>query len=449
MLRPSTNKEMNEHTLRALSRKRFLKLAGGGLAAASLQGVAGCGGGASDEAGEIVLTFGPDESGELPKVIDEYNQKNGTNLTFRQMPSDTGQYFDQILTEFQAGGGNVDIIIGDVIWPAQFAAIGYIEDISERVPESERMEFLPSTIQSNTYKGKLYGVPWYTDAGLLYYRKDLLEGSGITEPPKTWDELKQMAKQVKEDSGTKFGFIFQGAEYEGGVVDGLEYIHSAGGQVLDPDDPSKVVIDSPETVEGLSIERSMLADGVAPLAVANYTETETLATFTNGDAVFCRNWPYMYAVLGDPEQSKVTQDQVGIAPLPVVNEGDSPTSGVGGWGFMINAASENKEEAWKFIEFMISPETERRFAEKATFLPPRLNLYEDEELLDAVPIMALGKEAIRNTEPRPVTPFYQDMSLIMAETFNSSLKGDISPEQAAKDLQEELQNIVDEGRGAT
>ena len=193
----------------------------------------------------------------------------------------------------------------------------------------------------------------------------------------------------------------------------------------------------------------MLADGVAPLAVANYTETETLATFTNGDAVFCRNWPYMYAVLGDPEQLKVTQDQVGIAPLPVVNEGDPPTSGVGGWGFMINASSENKEEAWKFIEFMISPEMERRFAEKATFLPPRLSLYEDEELLDAVPIMALGKEAIRNTEPRPVTPFYQDMSLVMAETFNSSLKGDISPEQAAKDLQEELQSIVDEGRGAT
>ena len=238
----------NNHTLRTLSREHFLKLAGGGITAASLFGIAGCGGGASDEAGEIVLTFGPDESGELPKVIEEYNQENGTNLTFRQMPSDTGQYFDQILTEFQAGGGNVDVIIGDVIWPAQFAAIGYIEDISERVPESEREAFLPSTIKSNTYKGKLYGVPWYTDAGLLYYRKDLLDESGFSEPPKTWDELKQMAKQVKEDSGTKFGFIFQGAEYEGGVVDGLEYIHSAGGRVLDPNDPSKVVIDSPETV---------------------------------------------------------------------------------------------------------------------------------------------------------------------------------------------------------
>ena len=103
------------------SRGGFLRLAGGGLAAASLLGVAGCGGNAADEAGEIVLTFGPHESGELPAVIDEYNRANGTNITFRQMPSDTGQYFDQILTEFQAGGGNIDIIIGDVIWPAQFA----------------------------------------------------------------------------------------------------------------------------------------------------------------------------------------------------------------------------------------------------------------------------------------------------------------------------------------
>ena len=219
--------------------------------------------------------------------------------------------------------------------------------------------------------------------------------------------------------------------------------------MLDPDDPSKVIIDSPETVEGLRIERSMLAEGIASQAVANYTETETLATSTNGDAVFCRNWPYMYAVLDDPEQSKVTQDQVGIAPLPVVDEGDPPTSDVGGWGFMINATSEDKEEAWKFTRFMISPETQRRFAERSTLLPPRLSLYEDEQLLEEVPIMELGKQAIRNTEPRPVTPFYQDMSLIMAEKFNSSLKGDISPEQAAKDLQEELQNIVDEGEGAT
>jgi multiple sugar transport system substrate-binding protein len=431
-----------------LSRGGFLRLAGGGLAAAGMLGVAGCGGGAEDSAGEIVLTFGPDESGELPKVIDEYNRENGTKITFRQMPSDTGQYFDQILTEFQAGGGNVDIIIGDVIWPAQFAAIGYIQDLSDRFPESERKGFLPSTIQSNIYQDKLYGVPWYTDAGLLYYRKDLLEEAGISEPPKTWDELKTMAKRVKEQTNTKYGFIFQGSEYEGGVVNGLEYVHSAGGQVLDPDNPGKVVIDSPETIEGLRIERSMLAEGVAPQAVANYTETETLATFTNGDAVFCRNWPYMYAVLGDPKQSKVSQDQVGIAPLPVVNEGDPPTSGVGGWGFMISATSENKEEAWKFVEFMISPETQRRFAERSTLLPPRLSLYEDERLLEEVPIMALGKEAIRNTEPRPVTPFYQDMSLIMAETFNNSLKGDVSPEQAARELQEELQNIVEEGQGA-
>jgi multiple sugar transport system substrate-binding protein len=197
---------------------------------AGMLGVAGCGGGAWDSAGEIVLTFGPDESEESPKVIDEYDRKNGTNITFRQMPSDTGQYFDQILTELQAGGSNADIIIGDVIWPAQFAAIGCIQDLSDRFPESQRKEFLPRTIQSDIYQDKLYGIPWYTDAGPLYYRKDLLEEAGISEPPRTWDELKTMAKRVREQTNTKYGFIFQGSGYEGAWSTGSSTSTVLGGR---------------------------------------------------------------------------------------------------------------------------------------------------------------------------------------------------------------------------
>jgi multiple sugar transport system substrate-binding protein len=136
----------------------------------------------------------------------------------------------------------------------------------------------------------------------------------------------------------------------------------------------------------------------------------------------------MYAVLGDPKQSKVSQDQVGIAPLPVVNEGGPAYQRRQRLG-VHDQRHLREQGGWKFVEFMISPDTQRRFAERSTLLPPRLSLYEDERLLEGVPITALGKEAIRNTEPRPVTPFYQDMSLIMSWTFNHSLKGDVSPEQ--------------------
>ena len=177
------------------------------------------------------------------------------------MPADSGQHFDQLNTEFQSGESGTDVIGGDVIWPAQFAANGYIADLSDRFPESERRAFLPATIEANTYEGAIYGVPRHTDAGMLYYRLGLLERAGYSAPPATWDELKEQARAVQEDVGTRYGFVFQGADYEGGVVNGLEYIWTSGGDVLEGD---RVVIDSPEATRGLRIERSMVADGIAP-----------------------------------------------------------------------------------------------------------------------------------------------------------------------------------------
>lgn len=434
---------------RGMNRRDFLKISGAGLAGAALLGVAGCGGGGGGSeggSGEFVFSFGPDSSGSLTKLVDMFNKQNKGKYKakYRQMPADTGQYFDKIRTQFQAGGGDIDLIGGDVIWPAQFAANGWISDLSDRFPQGERDKFLPGPIESNTYEGKVYGVPWFTDAGMLYYRKDLLEKNGFNEPPKTWDELKQMAKKVQDAEGTKFGFVFQGAEYEGGVVNGLEYINSYGGEVLNESDSSKVVIDSSGSVDGLTIEQSMIQDGIAPQAVANYTEQESQTSFLNGDAVFCRNWPYMYALAADPEQSKVKQDQISVAPLPKGAAGS--VSGLGGWNFYINAASDQgkQDAAYEFVKFCTASKQQKFRALNGSFLPTLKALYEDQEIKDKVPVIDLAPEALANTKPRPISPYYSDMSLKMAEQFNASLKGDVKPQNAINTLQDELQSIADQ-----
>lgn len=394
---------------------------------------------------EITLSFGPDASGTVQALVDRFNdQYEGEyEVNYREMPSDSGQYFEQISDELQAGGGDVDVIAGDVIWLAQFADDGYAADLSERLPSEEREKFMAGPMDAMTYEGKVYGVPWYMDAGMLYYRKDLLEQSGFSGPPTTWDELKAMALKTKQDTGTRYGFVFQGANYEGGVVDGLEYIWTHGGDVLDPDDPTNVVVDSPEAAAGLETERSMIVEGVAPAAVADFTETESGDAFLQGDAVFCRNWPYLYALSSDPEYSNVDPEQIGIAPLPVADAGDRSFSGLGGWQFMINSSSEEEDAAYEFIEFATSAEQQRILAMEAAFLPTRKELYEDQELLDQVAVMALGKEALENARPRPLSPHYPDMSLRMAEQFNKSLTGATSPEQAVQTLQEELTSLVE------
>jgi multiple sugar transport system substrate-binding protein len=430
-------------TGRKFNRRDFLKMGGAGLAGAALLGATGCGGGGGGS-GDLIFAMGPDDAqGTMATLIKRFNEQSDFKVTHRVMPSDTGQYFDKLRTQFQAQAGGIDVIGGDVIWPAQLAANGWILDISDKFPESDQKDFLEAPLNSVTYEGKVYGVPWYTDAGMLYYRMDLLEKSGYSEPPKTWEELQEMAAKVKKDAGLKYGFVFQGDAYEGGVCDGLEYIWTHGGDVLDPSDPSKVIIDSPEAAAGLATERSMMSSGVTPQAVSVYTEEETDPAFAAepGDSVFARNWPYMYAYTGTKGYLK--PDQVGVAPLPV-DPGNPLASCLGGWDMLINAQSDMQDEAWEFIKFMTAPEQMKFRAVEATVLPARAALLDDPEI-KKIPVVAQGSPAIEATHARPVSPYYSDMSLEMQEQFNASLKGEIEPEEAVKTLQEDLERIIEAG----
>jgi multiple sugar transport system substrate-binding protein len=430
---------------RQFNRRDFLKMSGAGLAGAALLGSTACGGGGSGS-GDLIFAMGTDTSGTLQGLIDKFNkQSEGFKVTYQEMPTDTGAYFDKLRTQFQAGGGNIDVIGADVIWPVQFAANGWLLDVTDRFPKSEQSQFLSGPINSLMYDGKIYGVPWFTDAGLLYYRADLLEKSGYSDPPKTWDELQEMAVKVAKDQKIDYGFVFQGDQYEGGVCNGLEYIWTNGGDVLDPSDPNKVVIDSPEAAAGLAIEQGIVEDGVAPQAVATYTETETDPAFLGNKAVFARNWPYMYALAGTKDYPDVKPEQIGVAPVPVT-PGNGLVSTLGGWNMLINAQTDMPDEAWEFVSWMTSEQAQRLRAIDASLLPTRPALYKDKEIRETIPVIVEGEAALKNARSRPVSPYYSDMSLEMQEQFNGVVKGDTSPEDAVASLQDSLTQIVEAGQ---
>ena len=427
-----------------LSRQDFLKLGGVGLAGVAALGVPGCGGGGGENSGTVIFYYQPDWSGSIHRLLEKFNKQNKGKfqVAYREIDLASQEYFDRLKTEFQAGGGKPDVIGGDVPWTAEFAENGWIVDVSSRFPKGDRSKFVNAQIQSLTYESKIWGVPWSADAGILYYREDLLEKSGFSEPPKTWEELKEMAKKVVQDSNTKYGFVFQGANNETGVCNGLEYIWTHGGEVLDGD---RVIIDSPESVAGLTMEQSMISDGVTPQAVASHTMFDAEAAFLEGETVFCRNWPFMYVGVGIPEVSKIKQDQVGVSPLPV-GEGHSQTAScLGGFNMLINASSEMQDEAWEFVQFMTSEESQKVYSISTLSAPTLNTLYDDREILKEVPVVALSKEALQNARPRPVSPYYSQMSRTMAEQFNKVLTGAISPEEAVETLQSELQQIIEEG----
>jgi multiple sugar transport system substrate-binding protein len=442
-----------EVSLRDMSRRDFLKLSGGSIASASL--LAACSGVAAGFTGQttvnedtLIFSHGPESSGTLAKVIDKFNKENGKGIrvAWRVAAADSGQYFDKLRTEFQAGGGDTDVISADVVWPIQFAANGWLEDLSDLFTEELRSEYLPAPLEAVTYKEKLYGVPWFTDFGMFYYRKDLLEKSGFKKPPETWDEVRQMGLKVQEDSGTKEVMVLQGAEYEGGVCNGCEYVWNAGGDVLDPNNVNRVIIGSVEAVRGLETERSLITDGLAPLSVAVYKEQEAHTAFlTNEESIFARNWPYMLGLAADPALSKVKPEAIGVSALPVEQKGNQSFSALGGWNFTINAASDKKEQAWEFIKYMSDPAVQGEIAIAASLLPTKKAVYKDKKVTKEQPTVGLAADLATNAKTRPTHPFYSDMSLLLAEGYNESLKGDVSPERTVRGLQDELARITEIG----
>ena len=409
---------------------------------------------------ELTFSFGPDDSGSLRALIDSFNAEyeGEIRVTWREAARDSDAYFRQLASDFLVGAADVDVIGADVIWTAEFVTNGWVEDLTRRFYDVySAQDFLSAPLNSVFYRNRIWGVPWYTDAGLLYYRRDLLEANGFTEPPTTWDELAEMAAQVTQEADVPFGFVFQGAEYEGGVANALEYIWGAGGNVLTGNisvagafgqnviDPNVITVDSEDSARGLDAARKLVETGVAPEAVTEFREQEAYEVFLRGDAVFMRSWPFVYGLLDTPA-SQLTPEQLGVARLPTVREGGRSFSTLGGWNLMISALSENKEAAWTFIRYATDPAQQKQRALDGGFLPTLQSLYDDPELAENVPVIASGAEAIQRSRVRPVSPFYSLISPRIARAFTRTLTGELTGLEAVRDLQRELETILRRGR---
>jgi multiple sugar transport system substrate-binding protein len=403
---------------------------------------------------ELTFAFGPDESDTLGPIIETFNEVNDQDITveWREMPRESDAYFSLLVDELRAGDSDIDVFAADVIWTAELADDGLVTDLTGRFgSEYEPEEFVSAARFSAGYRQRIHGVPWYTDAGVLLYRADLLADAGYDAPPETWDELREMASAVMDTTDVPNGFIFQGADYEGGVANMLEHIWSFGGRVLTTQasvtgqfgesvmNPNVIVIDSARTAEGLDHAHQLIADGITPEDVTTYREVETDQLFADGDAVFLRSWPLAVAIA---TEGGLEPDQVGAAPLPVARPGDPSFSTLGGWNLMIAADSPHEAAAWEFIRYMADAEQQRIRARDGAFLPTLESLYEDQELLDAQPVLAVGREAVENARVRPVSPLYSELSPVLASGFQAALLGEEEGAALAARLQRELEDLV-------
>jgi multiple sugar transport system substrate-binding protein len=410
---------------------------------------------------EITFASGPDDTGSVERLVAAFNAANAGEIevVWREMPQDTDAHRMALLDDLDANPGGIDLFAADVVWTAQLARSDRIEDVTDRFYDDfDRDAFLPAALGSATYRLRIRGVPWYTDAGLLFYRRDLLAENGFTAPPATWEALAATASAVMAGSEVPGGFVFPGAVGEAGTATAAEFIWSAGGEILgqrlqvtglvfnDVREVDEVRIRSDEAARGLDIARGLIADGVAPIEVTEFGEREVLDAFLAGEAVFMRSWPYALRVL---REAGFTEDRVGVASLPAAGQGGQSASALGGWNLMINAASGDAERdaAWAFIRFLTDPAQQRTRALEAGLLPVLTALYEDPALRAANPLIGIGTQLYAaQLHERPATPIYSELSASVASAFNRTLRGELTGTEATELLQAELQRIAARNR---
>jgi trehalose/maltose transport system substrate-binding protein len=374
-------------------------------------------------------------------------KKTGNQVRVVSVPKDSNEQlalFQQLLSQKSS---EIDVLRIDIIWPGLLAQ--NLVDLGNVVPKNVISQNFPAIIQANTVDKKLVALPQFTDAGLLYYRKDLLEKYG-QKVPTTWEELTQAAKVVqdgerKAGNSNMWGFVFQGRAYEGLTCNGLEWIDSFGGGTI-VDANGKVTVNNPKAVAALKLAASWIKN-ITPEGVLNYAEEEARGAFQSGNAVFMRNWPYAWA-LSQGGDSPV-KGKVGVTALPMGGAGGKHTGTLGGWNWAVNKYTKNEKQAVDLAMYLSSDAEQKRAAMEISINPTIPALYKDQDILQKNPFTGELLPTFENAVARPsrVTGNkYNQVSSAFWNAVHDTLTGKTPADQSLAQLEKTLNRLGRNGK---
>ena len=368
------------------------------------------------------------------QVLDKFEAANpGTKVAIETGGNTSEAQAQYLNTIMSAKDPSLDVLILDVIRPAQFAAAGWTVPFEGKAMSA----YLPAYAEANTVNGKVVALPAFADSMFLYYRKDLLDKYGIA-PPKTWDELTAAAKKIAEGEMNPDlqGLSFQGKAIEGAVCTFLLPYWSQGKNLVEN---GKLTFDKTAAVNSLKLWKSFVDQGVAKKNIAEVATDDTRKEFQAGNVVFAVNWSYAWAQSQGKDSAVV--GKVGVARLPAVAGGEQATC-LGGWEWGVSAYSNHKDEAQKLVEYLSSQETSTFMAVNGSLLPTYPAAYKDEAVLKAAPWFADALQVVETAKPRPVTPRYNEVSEVIRTTVNAVLAGVTTPEDGAAQIEARLKRII-------
>jgi len=404
--------------------KRGLRLAAFGLAAAVTAGQLDVRPAAADTTLNALYmkqaAYSEDDIRAMTSDFEKANPGIHVNLEFVAYEA----LHDKIVAAQGSGAKGYDVVLFDVIWPAEFAKNGFLQDVTARVPGDLNAQVYDGAWSTVTYDGKRWGMPWILDTKYLFYNKAMLQKAGIAAPPKTWDELVQQAKIIKDKGIVKFPIVWSWAQAEAIICDYTTLVAAYKGDFYEGGKP---VFDQGGALDAVKFMEQTVKDGLTNPSSREYLEEDVRKSFSAGEAAFALNWTYMYNMANDPKESKVA-GQVDLVPAPGV-AGKTEASAVNGsMGLGIAANSGHPEEAWKYITFMTSQPVQNKYAKLS--LPIWKSSYDDPAVTKGQEsLIAAAKESIALMYPRPTTPSYTELSNILQKNLQQVLLGQVTPEE--------------------
>ncbi|WP_298329259.1 ABC transporter substrate-binding protein [Haloactinopolyspora sp.] len=390
--------------------------------------------------GPITFANGKDSSGVLQELLDKWNAAHpDEEVTLVELPAQADGQRQQLIQNAQTESDAFDVIALDVVWTAEFAANGWVDELPEgALPTSD---IVPSLVEGTKYFDKMYAAPWGGGTGLLYYRTDLLDAAGL-EPPTTWDELVAACDavlQLPEAEGVDcYGGQFN--KYEGLTVNFSEAVNSAGGSVVGSD--GQPTLTTPEAKAGLDFLVDGFASGRIPKEAITWDEEAGRRAFQAGKLLFHRNWSYVYALANETDGSSQVAGKFDIAPIPGATGYGHGT--IGANNLAISSFATNKKTALDFITWITSQDVAQHLLVESSQTPAYGAMYDDPELIDQFAFLPMLKEGLQNAQPRPSIVHYGDGTAAIQEEVTAALTGEKSAEQALSDLQDRLSEIVDQ-----
>jgi multiple sugar transport system substrate-binding protein len=390
-------------------------------------------------AGPVELTFASAKffgKQTIAEIVSAYNDSQSKiHVTYKELPppSSSTEVHQTLVQQLARRNGDPDVFTQDIIWIAEFAAAKWALPIDEYFKDSAK-DYFSGMVQACTWQGKLTALPWFVDSGMLYYRKDL----GFNAPT-SWQELIASAKQATSSGGVKFGFLWQAKQAEVLICDLVSFIGSNGGAILQADGKTVSIADEP-AVEAVQLMRDLISkEQITPADVLSWDEEPSRRPFTAGEAAFLRNWSYVWKIAQSDTESKVV-DKVAVVPLPHFPNKKSAAA-LGGYQYGINASSKKREAAVEFVGWMSSPETQLRFATQLGLCPTRAGVFDRPEIAKEQAFMQPLKDVFLGAIPRPVTPKYPQVTLVLQSEVSRALtNGNVK--EALQTAKEKIMTIV-------